>query len=219
MRKKTSFLGNDFIGLFAIANDKVAVIPKASSKKFELAIKNSLEVEICKTNILNSDFIGIYLSASNKGIIAPELLKEERDILSSYFDKILEFEGPTLAFGNNVCMNSKAGIINPRLDDFYKQTIEKTFNINLKKAFVNQYSVSGSCCLATEKGFIVHYKSNDNELNELQQHFNLLGNKGTINMGSGFVSTGLIANSNGYVVGQSTSGFEEGRIQEALGFI
>ena len=42
---------------------------------------------------------------------------------------------------------------------------------------------------------------------------------GTVSTGSSIVSSGVIANSNGFLVSSNSSGFEIGRIDESLGFI
>ncbi|HPM62781.1 MAG TPA: translation initiation factor 6, partial [Methanoregulaceae archaeon] len=42
---------------------------------------------------------------------------------------------------------------------------------------------------------------------------------GSVNMGSGLVGTGLIANARGYVAGLETTGFELGRIEDIFGFL
>ena len=42
---------------------------------------------------------------------------------------------------------------------------------------------------------------------------------GTINLGNPFVSSGIIANSFGFAVGEASSGFEISRVDESLGFL
>jgi len=40
-----------------------------------------------------------------------------------------------------------------------------------------------------------------------------------VNFGQDMVGAGLVANSRGYVVGEDTTGFELGIVEQALGFV
>jgi translation initiation factor 6 len=72
---------------------------------------------------------------------------------------------------------------------------------------------------ATNNGVLVHPKTSEDELSELDELFNVTVEVGTINYGSPFVGASLLANTKGYVAGRDTTGIELGRIEEALGFI
>ena len=56
-------------------------------------------------------------------------------------------------------------------------------------------------------------------MDDIKSILKVPGNKGTVNTGTGFVSFGAKANRNGYIVGEATTAFEMGRIEEALGLI
>ena len=56
-------------------------------------------------------------------------------------------------------------------------------------------------------------------MEEIASILKVRGSKGTVNLGTGFVSIGMIANDNGYLAGEKTSAYELGRIEEALGFL
>ena len=68
-------------------------------------------------------------------------------------------------------------------------------------------------------GFLAHYKTGEEDMAALRDALRVHGSKGTVNTGTGFVSYGVIANSKGYVAGESTTAFEMGRLEEALGLI
>ncbi|PIZ26153.1 MAG: translation initiation factor IF-6, partial [Chloroflexi bacterium CG_4_10_14_0_8_um_filter_57_5] len=72
----------------------------------------------------------------------------------------------------------------------------------------------GSACVLTNKGFLLHNSAGP-ELEEFEELLGLKGGIGTANMGVPFVGICLLANSNGYVTGADTGGFEMHRIGEA----
>jgi translation initiation factor 6 len=72
---------------------------------------------------------------------------------------------------------------------------------------------------ATNQGILVHPRANDTEIASLERVVDLPIGLGSINMGSGLVGAGLLANSKGYLAGSVTSGFELGRIEEVFGFL
>ena len=72
---------------------------------------------------------------------------------------------------------------------------------------------------ATNKGILVHPRANDTEIAALERVVDLPIGLGSVNMGTGLVGTGLLANSKGYIAGSATTGFELGRIEEVFGFL
>jgi translation initiation factor 6 len=73
--------------------------------------------------------------------------------------------------------------------------------------------------VATNRGILVHPRANPAEITQLEEAVDIPIGVGTVNMGSGLVGSGLLANSRGYLAGVGTSGFELGRIEEVLGFL
>jgi translation initiation factor 6 len=72
---------------------------------------------------------------------------------------------------------------------------------------------------ATNRGILVHPRANDTEIASIERVVDLPVGLGSVNMGSGLVGTGLLANSKGYLAGSATTGIELGRIEEVLGFL
>jgi len=81
------------------------------------------------------------------------------------------------------------------------------------------FSTVAARCIATDTGFLAHFRSSEDDLARLKDALKVHGNKGTLNTGTGFVAYGAAVNSRGYVVGEDTTAFEIGRLEEALGLI
>jgi translation initiation factor 6 len=73
--------------------------------------------------------------------------------------------------------------------------------------------------VVTNRGVLTHPRLAETELAELEDLFGLPVDVGTVNFGSPLVGSGILANSQGYVAGDDTTGPELGRIEDALGFM
>ena len=81
------------------------------------------------------------------------------------------------------------------------------------------YATVGSCLFATNKGFAAHNRATEEELKELQSILGVPGANCTLNTGVAFVSLGVVANSKSAIFGESSTGFEVGRVEGALGLV
>jgi translation initiation factor 6 len=77
----------------------------------------------------------------------------------------------------------------------------------------------GSLACATNRGIIVSPDATDKDLDYIEKIMKVPVEIGSVNRGSPYVGTGLLANDTGFVVGKETTGPELARIDEALGFI
>jgi translation initiation factor 6 len=70
--------------------------------------------------------------------------------------------------------------------------------------------------VATNKGCFIHRDAKENEIKKIEEILKVKADIGTANFGSPFVGSCFFANSNGAVVGNSTTGPEIDRIYETL---
>ncbi len=217
---RISYYGNPWIGMFIKTNDRFTILPVDSMKKVDDAVAESLKTEIIKTSISDSNLLGIYVAMNSNGVILPNVVTEKEVSqmkklgLNTYISN-----DRNNANGNNIAVNDFGGIVNPYVDEKEKKNMEDVLGVELHKMTVAGFSTVGSACMATNSGYFSHFKTSTKEMDEMKDIFKVYGNKGTVNMGTGFVSYGIVVNKNGYLAGDSTSAFEIGRAQEALGLI
>ncbi len=72
--------------------------------------------------------------------------------------------------------------------------------------------------VATNKGVLAHKDATREELEFLEQIFELPVDIGSVNFGVPAIGSALLANSKGYAAGNETTGAELGRIVDAFGF-
>jgi len=217
---KTSYFGNPWIGMFIKTNDDVSVLPIDSMKKMEDMVEQRLKTRIIKIGMADSNLLGVYIAMNSNGIILPNIVQQkELELMKSTGLNVYVSKDNNNANGNNIAVNDKGGIINPHIEPHEARAIGNALGVELVPMSVADYTTVGSACIATNTGFLAHYKSTIEDMDKLRDALKVQGSKGTMNTGTGFVAYGAVVNKNGYVVGEDTTAFEIGRLEEALGLI
>ncbi len=215
-----NYYGNPWLGLLIKTNDKISLVPLDCPEKLCNKIQEILKTEIIKTSIAQTNLLGIYTVMNSNGIVVPNLTeKKEIERLRESELNVYVSKDRHNALGNNMVINQNGGLINEEIENDEKKRIEEVLGIELVKRKIAEYQTVGSCCISNNKGFLTHYKTKPEEMEEIASILKVRGSKGTVNLGTGFVSIGMIANDNGYLAGEKTSAYELGRIEEALGFL
>lgn len=211
-----SFEGNPNVGLFATATDSFCI---SGSSRFATLATEILKVPHHEVLVSSSKAIGIFSAANANGVILPHIT-EKLEI--SEFKKlginVCVLNTKETALGNLVAANDKGCLISPYLLP-YKKEISDCFGCEVVIASVAGLDLVGSACVATNKGFLAHRDCTEREFKLIEEVLKVKGEIGTANFGSPFVGAFIVANSNGFVVSEHTTGPEIARIDEALGFI
>ncbi len=218
--KKTSYFGSSWLGLYLRGNNQYTLLPVDAMDKVLEAVRSELKTEPCKVIISNSNLIGPYIVMNSNGVILPNVCSEEEaaNIKKLGLNVYLSQERNN-AHGNNICVNDKGGVINPYIHPTEKANIADTLGVELVEGSVANHTTVGSCVVANNRGFLAHFASSETDMKFLEDELKVKGMKGTINTGTGIISIGIVANDHGYIVGEHTTAYEMGRIEEALGFI
>ncbi|ARM76474.1 translation initiation factor IF-6 [Acidianus manzaensis] len=219
--QRLSIFGTDNIGVYLFSNDKYTLVPKNLDTEAKKIIKENLETEIIETTIADSYLIGVFVSGNNNVILLPKNIREDELKTIKEAAKDIRVEVLNLnitALGNTILCNDYAALLYPEFSDYEMKEIKKVLEIDsIKKGRIANVSVVGSVGMITDKGGIVHIDATDDEVAELSNFFKVKIDIGTVNFGSAFIRSGLIANYKGVLVGSSTTGPEILRIQKALG--
>ncbi len=220
MRERCAYYGNPWIGMFVKASDSLALAPLDCPEKLAMHLNHGLKCEVKRVSIGDSNLAGVYVAMNSRGIVVPNITApQEVSALKSLGLNVYHSKEPFNAHGNNIAVNDKGGIINPHIHAQERRRMEEALGVELVPMRIANYSTVGSACLVGNRGFIAHYASSDEEMAALESAFKVKGERGTVNMGTGFVSYGVVANSHGYVAGEATSAHEMGRVESALGYI
>jgi len=220
MMEKCAYFGNPWIGMFLKTNDDITLLPLDSMEKVERKVKENLLTRPIRVTMGDSNLLGVYVTMNSRGMVLPNVVREEEvALLRSSGLEIYVSQEKNNAHGNNIVINDKGGIVNPHVANDEIKKMEEVLGIELVPMKVAGYATVGSACLATNSGFLAHYRASEEELRQIQDALKVEGGKGTVNTGTGFVSYGVVVNKNGYLAGENTTAYELGRVEEALGLI
>ena len=205
-----------FVGIFAIATEKIAFIPKQVSEKEEKMLKTLFDTELVKTSIANSSLLGVFAVANKKGLLATDIIEEhEEQELEKQGIKVKRVESMT-AIGNLIAINDSKGLCSKLFTEKQVKEIEKFLGIEIAKGSIAESDIVGASMVATNKGFLARPEATEKELQTITKHFNLQGTTATANCGDAFIANSIIANSTSALAGKHTTGHELSRIDEGL---
>ena len=213
---RTNFNGDPNLGLWGLSTDSFSIVGKNVNED----ISKVLKVPVIKATITNTNLIGIFAAANKSGLIVPKII-EEREIKflrERLKINILVAKTRETCIGNLILANNKGCVIAKQLKPIKKQ-ISDCLGVSVEIGTVAGLNIVGSAALATDEGLLVHRNCSEEELKNLEDILKVKGDIGTANFGSPFIGSCIIANSNGVVISEQTTGPEIQRINEVLGFI
>ncbi|MEM0091363.1 MAG: translation initiation factor IF-6 [Saccharolobus sp.] len=219
--QRLSIFGTDNIGVYIFTTNKYTIIPKGLDSLTKESITKILGTELVEAEISRSFILGVLINGTDNGILLPKsVTDEELKILKDNLKdcRIEVLNSKVTALGNTILANNKGAIIYPEFNDIEEKIIKETLGIEeIKRAKIAQMVTVGSVGVVTNRGGLVHVDTTEEELKELEKIFKVKIDIGTVNFGSIFIRSGLVANDKGVLVGSSTTGPEILRIQKALG--
>lgn len=207
------------LGVFASCTDNFVFVPYDVSTETIMGLEESLHVAACKTSVSGSSIVGSLMRGNNTGVVVAGFILEKEIRAIRKHIKAARITEELNAAGNLILANDTAALVHPDLSEKSIKIIEKTLGVDVKRGTLGGLKTVGMAGIATNKGVLVHPKSSPEEISIIEELFKLPVDIGTVNFGSPLVGSGLLANNNGYVVGEETTGPEISRIQDTLGYL
>lgn len=214
------FNENPNVGIYCKANDTVAFLQSKLLDKIKQKISSALDVSLVEISIYDSTIIGSLIALNSTGAIVT-------NIANSSTISLIEQQGLSVhvlkdvinAAGNDILVNDYGALIHPDIKQSSVKKIEKVLKVPVYKGTIAELQTVGMAAAVTNKGCMCHPKISDEEKENLQKIFQVKPMIGTVNHGHPMIGSGLVANSQGAIIGNQTTGIELGRIEEALGFL
>ena len=219
MATTISYAGDPHIGVFARVLEDIAILAPQAPEGFRLAIEEELGAEVVETTIQDSAIVGALAAGNRQGVVVSGLASREEIARISDHREVMVLEEGMNAAGNIILANDTFAAVTPELPLEVAEEIGSFLRVHVLRLSFAGYRVVGKVAVATNRGILVHPRANPAEIAALEEAVDLPIGVGTVNMGSGLLGSGLLANSRGYLAGIGTSGFELGRIEEVLGFL
>ena len=217
---RAAFSGSSYIGVFARATTECLLIRPDVDESLREACGEELEVPVVPTNVGGSGTVGALAAGNSYGLLVSARIteREKRRIGEAVDVPLTELPGRINAAGNVVLANDNGAYVHPDLPRKAVKAVEDGLDVPVERGDLAGVRTVGTAAVATNRGVLCHPKCTDSELDHLEDVLDVPADIGTINYGAPLVGSGLVANDNGYIVGQDTSGPELGRIDSALGY-
>ncbi|MEM2738018.1 MAG: translation initiation factor IF-6, partial [Candidatus Bathyarchaeia archaeon] len=204
----TNLFGSASIGVYALATEKMLIIPKFVPIKKAERLADWLKVELVHTNIGGSILVGALACANSNGVLLPHYVRDEEiEAIKSVFEgNITVMETKKTAYGNMVLANDYGAIVDPRLKQSEIKKISDALGVEAVPSEIAQLPYVGALAVATNKGILAHPLLKDSERKLLEEVLKVPVDVGTVNCGIPYVGTGLIGNSHAAVAGSLTTG-------------
>jgi translation initiation factor 6 len=220
MLKLLLIAGNPNVGVYVRATERHAFLPETASKRELTEVEEALGVPATKLSIGGSHVVGSLIAANSKGAVVADIvfnveLKkiEKAGLKARRLDELLN------AAGNNILCNDNGALVNPEYSDSAVRLIEDALGVPVTRGTLGTQGIVGMAGVATQKGVLVHPKATPEEREVARRALGVDVMLGTINHGTALIGAGIAANSRGAVIGQSSTGVELNRIEDALGFL
>ncbi len=203
--------GSPNIGVYSKATDNYLIVPSKIATKDYLRIGNILNTKIVNSFIGDSILIGVLVAANSHGILLPHYaLKNELNCLIKETGvNVKKIESRKTAIGNLILANDNGAIIDEQLNEpNIVKTISDILNVEVVSGTIINLPYVGSLAIATNNGVLAHPMIQETEKSLIEEVLRVPVERGTVNGGVPYVSSGMIANINGVVVGDQTTGPE-----------
>ncbi len=218
---RAALSGSAYVGVFARATDDCLLVRPDIDESLLADFESELAVPAIRTTVAGSGTVGALAVGNENGILVSERVTDrERERIESEADlPVFELPGRINAAGNVVLANDTGAFVHPDLSREALRAVEDALSVPVERGMIADVRTVGTAAVVTNNGVLCHPKTTDETLDFLEELFDVYADIGTINYGGPLVGSGLIANSNGYIAGQETTGPELGRIEDALGYI
>ncbi len=211
---------NPNIGLFCYVNDKYCLVPKLFPKKLKKKFEEVLKVPIYEMSAAGTSLLGVFFSGNNNILLVPEIMFDsELKELEKFKIKYRIIKSELTALGNNLLTNDNVCIANPDYSDDVLKEIETALKTKVKQGKISGLNIVGSLAKLNKNGCLASPDIKTFEKKFLEDNLKIKITTGTVNFGSPYISSGLICNFNGFIIGDMSGGPEIQNADIALGFL
>ncbi len=208
---KISINANSNIGMYIYTNDNITITNIKSD-----VFKKVLKTKIINTRIYDSELCGAFVAGNNKSLVMPDIVDKKEIAKVEKHIPVGTIKTKFTALGNLIVANDTHALISEVLEK-NKDEIKKILQVEKIKVFKPMIGeIVGSLIRVNKNAIYASEKLTENELKEIQKFFNLPITAGTVNLGSPYVSAGIVVNKNGVLIGETTGGPEANYIYNAF---
>ncbi len=207
------------IGIYAAANDDVALLPMGYAESRGEMLGEHLGVKVMYTSVANTRLIGTLLVLNNHGLLLPATAAEYE---YAYLKKatglnVAFLDSRYTALGNLICANDRGAIVSAEMPMDAVRVIEDVLDVEAVQGRIAGYHQTGAMSIANMQGGIIHPEVSEDDLKQCSDVMGVEMEPATINGGVPYVSSGILLNNNAIVTGSFTNGPEIMMLTRAFG--
>lgn len=205
------------IGVSAVANESLAFTSPDVDDQFLRDLEEALGVKPFKTTVGGSHVTGSLIAMNSNGAAVSGLAEEaELEVIRKQIPIVL-LPDYINAAGNNILVNDRGAVVNPDFPDSILKQLEELFGVEVVRSAIAGCNTIGSLCKCNNKGCVCTIDATDDDVELLKEVLKVQEvQRTTVNHGSKYVGSGVIANSKGALVGDATTPIEMGRLEDGL---
>lgn len=198
------------VGIYAKCNDSFVFVPNGFATTKVKNLCEFLKTEHVFTSVANTRLLGALMVVNNNGLLLPRNSLEEEvvHLKKSTGLNVDILDTKHTALGNLICVNDKGGIMSPLIPTEYVKKVEDVLGIEVIRRRIAGYHQAGAMAVATSRGGIIHPATEEDDIKAVSQVLGVELEPATINGGTPYVSSGILANNSSLVVGTLTNGPE-----------
>ena len=198
------------VGIYSKCNDDFVFLPNGFAVSKAKNLSEFLQADYLFTSVANTRLLGPLMVVNNNGILLPRnCLEEELSHLKKSTNLNVDvLETKHTAIGNLICVNDKGGIMSPMIPNEFVKKVEDVLGIEILQKRVAGYHQAGAMAVATSKGGIIHPDTEEDDIKIFSEVLGVELEPATINGGTPYLASGILANNKSLVVGTLTNGPE-----------
>ena len=214
------FEGDANIGLYMFANDKFCILGKQISQSKKKEIEKVLKVPVYNASVIGTELIGVFVSGNKDYVLIPDMYDYEMEIFeeitTKHNIKLILIKNTINTYGNNICFGNKKILLNSKYSDGFKKKLENETEHKCIIIEVEDYENIGALCIYKNSRYFLSSQITEENAKEIASQ---VSGVGTVNSGSNYVSSGIVSNSKGLILGFACSTVEIQNITESLNYI
>ena len=198
------------VGIYTKCNDDFVFLPNGFAASKAKNLSEFLQADYVFTSVANTRLLGPLIVVNNKGMLLPRnCLEEELSHLKKSTGLNVDIlETKHNAIGNLICVNDKGGIMSPLIPNEFVKKVEDVLGIEVLQKRIAGYHQDGAMAVATSHGGIIHPNTEEDDIKVFSEILGVELEPATINGGTPYLASGILANNKSLVVGTLTNGPE-----------
>ena len=219
---RISLLGSVNIGLYVKATSHYFIYHSDILARKVKVLRNMLGVEGIPIKPLNTRVVSPFIAGNKYGVIISryvdsDLLYNVKESMEKNGLKVVVLDTKYTALGNLTVFNDKYALVSPIIPIEVRRVIADELDVEVAACTIGRASYIGSLLVVNNKGGLVSPSIREDEHIFIESFLKINVFSGTINSGVPFISSGLVVNDNGIVVGEDTVGRELFVLTQAFG--